>query len=180
MVVMFSACGPKPQVAAPIPDKVVVAPTAKVPRADLVEVPDDLKPAETVVDQGYIDIVDGASPAETTAKERIFRVKSDAPFWIGGWAYDETSKKAPNRVWIQLAGKTSGARFFLPADRVERLDVATGFKVPWAHRCGFATPIMTDHNIPPGSYDVKVYQINGKTVELTRYYSVAAVTIVFE
>jgi hypothetical protein len=175
-LLMLSGCGPKSETGA-LPTETV----AKPPRADLMEVPEELKkPVATVVSQGYIDIVDEIGAAVSGDKERIFHAKSDAPLWLRGWAYDETAKSIPNRVVIELTNKKSGARFFLPATRQERQDVATGFKVPWARMSGFSTPTITDHNIPRGAYDAKVYQIDGNAVELTRYYSVGAVTLIFE
>jgi hypothetical protein len=125
-------------------------------------------------------VVDEIRADKTTGTEKIFHAKSDAPLWIRGWAYDDTAKKVPGRVWIELTGKASGSRFFLPANRIDRPDVATGFKVPWAGRSGFGTPVVTDHNIPRGAYDVKIYQIDGQAVALTKFYAVGAVTLILE
>ena len=173
---MLSSCGSKPEVGPPLRRE-----SRKAPRADLMEVPEVLRtPAAKTVSQGWVDIVNEVGPVQTTDKENIFHAKSDSPLWIRGWAYDDAAKKTPNRVWIELTGKASGSRFFLPADRMERPDVATGFRLPWAGRSGFATQIVTDHNITRGAYDLKIYQIDGQTVELTMFYSVGAVTLIFE
>jgi hypothetical protein len=150
---------------------------AKPARADLVKVPDELtKPVAATVNQGYVDIVN-----EVVAdQQHVFHAKSATPLWFRGWAYDDTNKKVPEGVWIELTGKTSGLRIFIPGKRVKREDVATGFKAPWASMCGFETPVESDHNIPIGTYDIKLYQIDGQTAELTKFYSAPTMTLVVE
>jgi hypothetical protein len=173
---MLSGCGVKPDSPPP-----AAAAEAKPPRADLVAIPEELKkPATLSVSQGFVDIVNEAQAFRVTDQERVFRAKTDAPLWFRGWAYDDSAKKTPTVVWIELTGKEPGRRFFIPAERVERVDVATGFKAAWAKKCGFTSAEVRDHNIPPGSYVVKIYQIDGHTAELTKYYSSPTVTVIFE
>jgi hypothetical protein len=168
----LSGCGSKPKEEAQSAEV-----PAKPPRPDLVRVPDELtKPVAVTVNQGYVDIVN-----EIVAdQQHTFHAKSDSPLWFRGWAYDDTNKKVPERVWIELTGKTSGSRFFIPGKRAKREDVAKGFKVPWGIMCGYETPVEQDHNIPRGTYEIKLYQVDGQTTELTKYYSTPSMTLVIE
>ena len=177
-LLMLSGCQSKP---APPASNAQPAANVKTPRDDLMAVPVELAgPVAATVSQAYIDTVVEKTPSASTDTERIFYARSDSPLWIRGWAYDEKAKKVPSRVWIELAGTRTQSRFFLPADRMQRPDVADGFKLPWARMSGFATAIINDHNIPRGEYQLKVYQIAGGSVELTKFYSVGAVTVIFE
>jgi len=153
----------------------------KPPKAALLVVPPEVVGAAgDPVSQAAIDIVNEAVAAEKGPQGNVFRVKAGTPLWIRGWAYDEAHKKSPSRVWIELTGQQAGQRFFIPAERVERPDVVKGFKVPWAGNCGFASAVVQDHNIPRGSYDIKLYQSDGENAVRTRYYAVPAVTVIFE
>ncbi len=176
IALMLSGCGSKTEgTARP------GTPQTNPPRAELMRIPDELRsPSQVSVSQAAIDIVNEVGPSKITAQERVFRAKRDSPMWIRGWAYDDTHNTTPNRVWIELTGKESHSRFFIPADRMERPDIASGFKLPWARMAGFASPVVQDHNIPPASYDVKVYQIEGQVSEITKYYAVPSVTIIVE
>jgi hypothetical protein len=144
----------------------------------LTVVPPELSTPPTVtVGQAAVDLVDDIGGSTSGY---VFHAKTTSPVSVRGWAYDDMHKTAPAIVWLQFTSKQSGQRYFIPADRTERPDVADGFKAPWARECGFATPVVKDHNIAPGEYDVKIYQIQNGVAELTRYYPAPTVTVIFQ
>lgn len=155
--------------------------TARAPRADLLQIPDELsKPVDTIVSQASLDIVNEVTANPSDSQHHVFHAKSNASMWFRGWAYDAQDRKVPDRVYIQLANQASGLKLYIPATRMKRQDVATGFKVPWAVMCGFASAELIDHNIPKGTYDVKIYQIDNQNAVLTKNYETSAVTLIVE
>jgi hypothetical protein len=147
-------------------------------RPELTVVPPELNTPPTVtVGQAAVDLVDDVAGATAGY---VFHANTTSPISVRGWAFDDMHKTAPAIVWLQFTNKRSGQRYFIPADRTDRPDVADGFKVPWARGSGFATPVIKDHNIAPGEYDVKIYQIQNGVAELTRYYPAPTVTVIFQ
>ena len=169
------ACGSKQ----PDPARTVEVP-AKAPRADLLKMPEELNKPTEIVSQASIDIVNEVLAKPADSQQHVFHAKSGAPLWFRGWAYDASNQKVPDRVYIELTGQTSGLKIYIPATRMKREDVATGFNVPWAVMSGFTTADLVDHNIPPGTYGVKIYQIDNQTAMQTAYYGTAAVTLVMQ
>jgi hypothetical protein len=174
--VAICGCGSKPA------ESPAVAETpAKAPRADLLQIPAALnKPVDTIVGQAYLDIVNDAVANPSDSQQHVFHAKSNSSMWFRGWAYDSLDQKVPDRVYIQLTNQASGLKLFIPANRMKRQDVATGFKLPWAAMCGFASAELIDHNTPKGTYDVKIYQIDDQNAMLTKYYETSAVTLIVE
>jgi hypothetical protein len=145
---------------------------------ELKAVPQELNTPPTVtVGQAAIDLIDDVGGSKSGY---VFHVNVRSPLSIRGWAYDDLHKTAPATLWVQFESKRSGQRFFVPADRTDRPDVASAFGAPWAKRCGFATPVISNHNIPADTYDVKIYQVQGGIAELTNYYPAPSVTVIFE
>jgi hypothetical protein len=150
----------------------------RVASPELKAVPQELNiPPTVTVGQAAIDLVDDVTGANSGY---VFHVNVTSPLSIRGWAYDDLHKTAPATLWVQFEGKRSGQRFFVPADRTDRPDVAAAFGSPWARKCGFATPVISNHNIPRGAYDVKIYQVQGGIAELTTFYPAPSVTVIFE
>jgi hypothetical protein len=171
----LAACSSKTE------DREQLAASAQPPRADLMKIPDELKNGpQLTVNQAILDFVNETLAFKKSDQGLVFRAKTDAPIWFAGWAYDETHKQTPDRVWIELTGKDSGLRFFFLANRFENAAVADSFKVPWARMLGYRTPAITDHNIPRGAYDVKIYQIYQGVAELTKFYAYPSITVIVE
>lgn len=161
--------------------RVNAADKADSPRQELMVVPAELKePPTVIVNQAAIDIVNEMGRDKGDNSDYIFHATTSGPLWVRGWAYDDTHKTVPATVWLEFSNHQSGQRFFIPAERLERPDVAEGFKIPWARRSGFATQMITGHNIPRGEYDVKIFQIQRGIAELTRYYAARTITVMFE
>ena len=154
---------------------------ASPPMPELMVVPAELK--QVVVDtvsQASVDAVNDTGMIKSSPQERVFRAKSNAPLSLRGWAYDEIRKSVPPVVWVELTLKQSGQRFYIPTTRHARPDVIEGFKVPWATMCGFATPDVRDHNLPRGTYDVRVYQIDKGTAVGSKFSGTESITLVVE
>jgi hypothetical protein len=176
VVVLLSSCGGRP-----VDGNSSHSPpgTDLPPKPELLNKPPELNaPAGPTVSQGALDFVNELGPDRSQSGQYIFRAKTSAPLWMRGWAYDDTHQTTPGIVWIQLTRSGSTQTFYLPANRMERPDVALGFKLPWARQAGFLTPVITDHNIPRGTYQISVYQLENSTPELTKWYPFPVMLIV--
>jgi len=186
LVAMLCSCGGTPagggaSTGGAAPAAGGAAQPALPPNPTLLQKPADLNaPAGPAVSQAAIDIVNEVGPDKSQAGKYVFHAKTDSALWVRGWAYDETHQTTPAAVWITLTSSGSTQTIYIPASRMARPDVAAGFKLPWAQKAGFSTPVITDHHIPRGTYEMNLYQVEKGTPELTKLYPYALVTLLVE
>jgi hypothetical protein len=147
--------------------------------ASLLKMPAELDGKQPVVQgQAAIGIVNEKRPDVNTPQEQVFEAESGGKFWIRGWAFDDKRKTLPPVVYIELLNEASGLKLFIDSKRVERPDIVSGFKYPWALLSGFDSPVLDQHGIPPGKYLVSIYQIDPEMVVKTPFYGGAAKVII--
>jgi hypothetical protein len=136
--------------------------------------------AETVP-QAAVDVINEKVAPETTSQDKIFKAQSKSPFWIRGWAYDAVHETAPSKIWVELSGMGDGLpRMFIPVERHPRSDIVDGFGLRWALQSGYKSDLLVNHNIPPGRYRLKIYQIEPNRTVLSSFYPLPGVVVVFE
>lgn len=91
-------------------------------------------------------------------------VKSEDGFDINGWAFDDKSKTAPELVFIELASVKGGEKYYAAANRSDRGDLATTFKVPAYKNAGYNLKADVTA-VPAGEYQINIVQVvNGSPI----------------
>ena len=102
------------------------------------------------------------APAISVHGRSLFSIKDGILGSCNGWAFDDLKKSTPEDVWIELIHMGTHHRYFWQAHRYNRPALAAALKLPTIERSGISCEIVS-YALPPGTYSVKVYQIEGKT-----------------
>ncbi len=106
----------------------------------------------------------GISNTDTLNQKQVYAidVKNDDVLEVSGWAFDDSTRSVSEMVFIELVRVESDgrnyAKYYAAASRVERADVAAGFKEPAYMKAGYNLKAGIK-SVPPGEYEINVIQV---------------------
>jgi hypothetical protein len=148
-----AAAAPAPSSSAPVPEP----PPAPIEDTFRLE---KKSPLSTPVKMNScaVDLVNDVRPADGTAS-----AGREQPVHINGWAGDGAALKVPPVVVVQLVG---AKRYYIPAFRYSRPDVAEASKAPEFVHAGYQV-MAWFKDVEPGVYAVQILQVNAAGEAIT-------------